>query len=240
MQQTDVEVELPERQPGRLVRIAGSLIRWLYTLAVPLLLTLLSARLVMMPAFLHLEYNRPGFPEDTYGFTTEERITYGTEAVNYLLLDSDIAMLADMRFDNGTPMFTSLELRHMIDVKHVTRAAFSLLWIGGFAMIALSIWLVLNRNWRRVLYDGLFRGAVLTLGLISAIVILAIVAWDIFFTAFHQAFFESGTWRFAFSDTLIRLFPQQFWFDAALVVGGLTTISAAGILYVVWRLIKRA
>jgi integral membrane protein (TIGR01906 family) len=58
----------------------------------------------------------------------------------------------------------------------------------------------------------------------------AVVAWDTFFTAFHQLFFAGGTWVFAYSDTLIRLFPEQFWFDAALTVGGLTLLGALALL----------
>ena len=39
----------------------------------PYRLTVLTVRGVMSPWFLQLEYNRPGFPADIYGFTTEQR-----------------------------------------------------------------------------------------------------------------------------------------------------------------------
>jgi hypothetical protein len=35
---------------------------------------------------------------------------------------------------------------------------------------------------------------------------------------------------------LIRLYPQQFWFDISLVIGGLTTLGAIIILLVSLRL----
>jgi uncharacterized membrane protein len=50
----------------------------------------------------------------------------------------------------------------------------------------------------------------------------------VWFVAFHQVFFAAGTWTFEYSDTLIRLFPNRFWFDAALTIAGLTT--GAGVL----------
>jgi integral membrane protein (TIGR01906 family) len=59
-----------------------------------------------------------------------------------------------------------------------------------------------------------------------AVVLAAILSWDVFFTGFHTLFFQSDTWYFAYSDTLIRLFPEQFWFDAALLIGGLAIIEA--------------
>jgi integral membrane protein (TIGR01906 family) len=72
-------------------------------------------------------------------------------------------------------------------------------------------------------------------GIVVTIVLAAIVNWDFFFTTFHTMLFESGTWRFAYSDTLIRLFPEQFWFDAALLIGGLTTLIALLLLFAMWR-----
>ncbi len=55
--------------------------------------------------------------------------------------------------------------------------------------------------------------------------LLGLAAWMLigfegFFQAFHGVFFESGTWVFSYSDTLIRLFPLPFWQDAGLIVAG--------------------
>jgi hypothetical protein len=36
---------------------------------------------------------------------------------------------------------------------------------------------------------------------------------------------------FLYEDTLIRLFPEQFWFDAALFIGALTVIGAVVTLF---------
>lgn len=201
-----------------------------YTVAVPVLLTLLSVRLVMTPLFLKFEYYRADFPEDIYGFTTEDRMTYAPLALNYLLNGADISYLADQTFPSGRPLYTDGELRHMEDVKVVTRAAYFLLFFLGILTGLLTALLVRSSSLRPVLYDGLFRGALLTLFLIGAIVMLSVVAWDMFFTGFHQLFFETGTWRFAYSDTLIRLFPERFWFDAALTIGIVTTGGALTIL----------
>jgi integral membrane protein (TIGR01906 family) len=207
------------------------------TILVPILLTLLSVRLVMTPLFLNIEYNRPGFPADRYGMTTAERLEYAPYALNYLLNGQDISYLADLRFPNGQPMYNSRELRHMVDVKVVTRAAYFLLFFGTLTALSLIILMSSVREARRHLRRGLFDGSILTLSIIGVIVVGAVLAWDVFFTLFHDLFFESGTWRFAFSDTLIRLFPEQFWFDAALTIGFITTVSAViiAITISIWR-----
>ena len=46
------------------------------------------------------------------------------------------------------------------------------------------------------------------------------VAWNLAFTVFHNIFFDSGTWTFFYTDSLIRLFPEQFWFDFGIIWTG--------------------
>lgn len=194
------------------------------TLTMPLLLALIGIRLVMTPAFLQLEYNRVGFPADSYGFSTTDRLTYAPYALNYLLNGEDISYLAELQFAEGAPLFNVRELQHMRDVKAVTQAAFLGATFAG--IVALMSALLLYRTDKRMLWLSLRGGGLLTLSLIVAIVVVIVVSWDTFFTTFHSLLFESGTWQFAYSDTLIRLFPEQFWFDAALTIGGLTVVSA--------------
>ena len=51
-----------------------------------------------------------------------------------------------------------------------------------------------------------------------------LVAWPIFFVQFHELLFPPGTWTFAYSDSLIRLFPEQFWFDIGVLISGVTLV----------------
>jgi len=50
--------------------------------------------------------------------------------------------------------------------------------------------------------------------------------WDFFFTGFHRIFFEGDSWLFSTRATLIRLFPERFWFDAAIAIGAITFAGA--------------
>lgn len=217
-------------------RLSYALIGLFLTLAVPVLLTLFSVRLVMTPLFIQLEYNRPGFPVDRYGFTLDDRLRLAPYAVNYLLNGEDIDYLGDLTFSDGSPLYTARELHHMADVKIVTQIAYLVLAIITGVTLALVVWMNRDSERRAVLRQGLFNGAALTLGLIVMIVVGAVVAWDVFFTTFHQMFFADGTWVFLYSDTLIRLFPEQFWFDAALFIGALTVIGAVVTLFLTSRL----
>lgn len=206
-------------------------------IAFPVLLVLLAVRLVMTPLFLQFEYNRADFPADPYGFTREDRFTYAPYALDYLLNGAGIEYLGDLKFEDGGALYNADELRHMRDVKTVTQMAFGGALVGGMLAIGAGVYL-LRRNAER-LRRALFFGALLTLAMVAAIIIVAVVNWEFFFVTFHQLFFQSGTWYFPTSDTLIRLFPEQFWFDAALVIGGITVLTALIVLGITWRIKNR-
>ena len=216
------------------------------TIAVPILLAVTSIRLVMSYQFIQFEYQRSDFPIDTYGFTTEDRLKYFHHPIDYLLNGEDISFLEQLRLPaevcwqpppNATdcPMYEEAALRHMVDVKVITEITYLTAFI--IFLITLSIFGLSYRNTisRSTIRRGLTYGATLTLGIIVVIVTLAVTAWDFFFDKFHELLFEEGTWRFAFSDTLIRLYPEKFWFDASITIGIFTTIGAIIIVALVWR-----
>lgn len=210
-------------------------LRGFITLAVPVLMVTTSVRLVMTDAFLQFEYTRPGFPADYYGFTVQDRLTYAPFAITYLLNGADIDYLGDLRFPDGSAMYNARELHHMRDVKAVTQSAY----IAGILiaiLVCAAAWMLSRKTeTHHQLRFGFMNGALLTFAIIAVIVILAITSWDFFFNTFHATFFADGTWRFEYSDTLIRLFPEQFWFDAALLIGGFTAGGAAIIMGLSWR-----
>ncbi|MBK8025969.1 MAG: TIGR01906 family membrane protein [Chloroflexi bacterium] len=193
----------------------------------PLLLVLIAVRLVMTPVYLQIEYTRPGFPDDPYGFTRDERLRYGPRAVAFLINDEPLTFLGDLTFDDGTPLFNQRELVHMHDVQIVTRYAFLAAVVLSVLYVACGLWLASRK--RAALAGAFQRGGIATLLLIVGIVVMALAAWDRFFVLFHELFFTDGTWYFPTSDTLIRLFPEQFWFDAAIAIGVLSALGAVAV-----------
>ena len=200
----------------------------LLALMLPFILLLGAVRLIMTPQFPALEYQRPGFPEDSFGFTTAERKHWSGYAVNYLTNDAEINYLSDLRLPDGKALYRAEELAHMADVKAVVKTALNV-WYGLLgAAFALCIWFVVMGRWR-VLGKSLRSGAWLSIGLIALIVALTLVSFNSLFDRFHRLFFAEGSWLFYQNDTLIRLFPLVFWRDAFLLVG-LVVLLAAGLL----------
>jgi integral membrane protein (TIGR01906 family) len=211
---------------------------WMVTLAAPVFLALSAVRLLLFPWYVEFAYRTPAFPPDSYGFTLEERLEYSKIAIEYLVNDADISFLGDLRFPNGemvpanscqfmedcTRLYNERELKHMVDVKRVVQAALRV-WVGAFIILALSgVW-----AWRAHALPeylrALQRGGWVTIGLVGGIILFVLLAFGVIFVLFHQIFFESGTWMFYYSDTLIRLFPQRFWRDTFLMVGGISVLG---------------
>ena len=225
---TESVISTPVERKSVLVSLAR-----LYLVVIfPVLLVLISARIVMSESFLRFEYNRPGFPEDYYGMTQEQRLYFAPFAVAYLLNGEGIDFLADLEFQDGESLFNARELRHMRDVKTVTQIAF--VAAVGSGLLALVSAIYLRSGSPAALRKSLLQGSILTLGIVATIVIVAVLNWNYFFTLFHSLFFESGTWYFLYSDSLIRLFPEQFWFDAAVTIGVITVLGALVTLLAVW------
>ncbi|MCS7248549.1 MAG: TIGR01906 family membrane protein [Anaerolineales bacterium] len=202
----------------------------LVSLLTPVLLTLTAVRLLMTPAFLQVEYNLPGFPADPYGFTKEERLYWSGIALEYLLNEAGIEFLADLRFADGTPVYNQRELRHMVDVKDVVQATLRV-WYGVLVFFAgVSIFAWRSGRWAEFRV-ALRQGGLWTVLLLGVILLFVLVSFGVFFVAFHNVFFEPGTWVFHWSDTLIRLFPERFWRDAFLFVGGLAMLGGL----ILWR-----
>jgi len=205
------------------------LISFLTTLLTPLVLLGLALRLLLTPAFLHIEYNLPGFPPDKYGFTTADRLTYAPFALEYLLNNQGISYLEQLTFPNGTPLFNARELSHMQDVKIITQASLKIWYASLLLLFLLGVW-ARQGKWQPAYLQGLKRGGWLTLGLVVTVGLFAALAFWQFFTWFHALFFEGDSWLFLYSDTLIRLFPMQFWQDVFLGGGLIAAAGAAGLI----------
>ena len=233
VERRNAERELAANTKPVLPRVMQVLLAAFY----PVILLVLAVRAVTSPLFLWVEYNRPGFPGDGYGFNNDDRMTYGSYAVDYLSNRSGPRYLGELVNRSGDALFQDGEVSHMADVKLVILSAFA----GGALLILLSIIAIiyLRRRSTGGVRRGLFAGSIVTLVIILGLGTLAALGWQQFFTEFHRIFFASGTWTFALDDTLIRLFPGQFWVDAGIAIAALVLIAAVVTLVLTWPTRKR-
>ena len=201
----------------------------------PVLLVIGSVRLLNTDEYLTFEYGKTSFPADPFGFDRSQRVAYAGVNFRYVRGNQPIDALAKLRLGDQL-IYNARELKHMQDVQKTYQMT-TRIW--HFALgITLLAGLALAREveTRPALLAALQAGGLLAVGLIAVTGVLALIAWRFWFVAFHQVFFAPGTWSFNNSDTLIRLFPEKFWFDAALTISGISLAGGLSLALIGWWL----
>ncbi len=207
-------------------------LRWLFMFFVALglvfFLIITSIRLLLTPLTPEIQYRLPNFPSDPYGFSLQDRLIWSKVSIRYLTDNLPLSFLQDQKLADGNPLYNERELSHMLDVQKLIQGAM-------LAWIILGLFLLFVRflfwRWKRLpdYFHALSTGGWLTVGLIIAILAGVMIDFDGLFTTFHRLFFTGDTWLFYYSDSLIRLFPMEFWSNAFIAVGALT--FTAGLLF---------
>lgn len=199
------------------MKIARMVLRLLIAAAVPLILVMGMARLLTLPWYPAWEYAKPDFPVDPLGMVPEERLRLARASIEFLNMPRGVGRLDNVQFRDGTVAFNAREISHMDDVKWVydqlTAAALS-----AFVVAVVAAWILIRQGRLALVWGALSDGSLFTLLVLIGLGAWMAVGFDAFFTAFHGIFFAADTWLFAYSDTLIRLFPLQFWADAGLLI----------------------
>lgn len=213
----------------RLLKLRATLI----ALTVPLTVLMIAIRAVASAPFLWLEYHRPGFPEDSYGYYLLERMRLGSYGVDYINNFAPREYLARLTTGaDNTLAFTEAEVNHMHDVKWVLLIA--TVAVAALFLVTLFSSISLRERAPGTIRRSLFTGAWITLGLIAVLGVVGFFGWEWLFTTFHQVFFPQGNWEFSVRSSLIRLYPPQFWIDAAIAVAVLVAVQITLLLVTTW------
>ena len=195
----------------------------LLSLAIAVLILMSAIRLLLTPVFYQVEYRLPYFPADPYGFTFEERLNGARISIDYLLNDAGLEYFDSFKLKDGSAFYNPRELSHMQDVKILVQNLICALWVLLIVVVGVGL-----LSWRIHALPGYWkahsRGGLGVLSLVAGVLIFVLLSFSALFTRFHMLFFTEDTWMFQYSDTLIRLFPMQFWQDAFIWVGILSIL----------------
>jgi len=215
--------------------------RWLQTflravivVAVPVVLVVMPIRLLMHPRWVYFEYGRLDFPPDSFGFTPQERTRLAITGIDSIIGPRGVVVLQEARFSDNSPAFNEREVGHMRDVRVVTDNIYFAQVVLFIAAVMAAVALARGRA-PAAAAGALLTGAVVTVVLLVALVVFVLAGFDTFFTAFHRVFFSGDTWLFNYTDTLIRLYPVQFWFDAATAIGVMSLVETMVLGVFAWR-----
>lgn len=177
-----------------------------------------------MRLLLSETYVRAASPRLDSGSLGDERRTelalLGLRAVDPLR-GSRVDVLREPRLEDGSRAFTAREVRHMRDV----RAWIWRLHVFEVAVAASLVALALRA--RPTFVWVLVRGAVATAVIAVLAVVAMLLSFDVVLLAFHKLLFEGESWHFRDSDTLIRVYPEEFWSWTGLAIGALALAQAA-------------
>ena len=144
-------------------------------------------------------------------------------------------------------LFKPKEVVHMRDVKRLVQGVYAAAAVTAVYLLAYA-GLGFARRRQRFTEDLarlLLWGGSLTVALILAVGLFALLGFDTLFTKFHEISFTNDFWQLdSRTDFLVMLFPEEFWFDATMWVAmraliGAVIIGAASGGYLLYLRRKR-
>ena len=227
-----LKVQLNQREPVRIPKLISSSLSWITALLIPFLLIGLVFRLMLTPTFLKFEYNRADFPQDDFGFTTTERLTWAPYVFNFLFNKKEIKFLNKLRSEDGRQIFNDRERLQMLNAKEITQKSLDA-WYLTLLLLPLIGILAWVSNWFTQYLVGIRRGGWISLGVGILSMILVLFIFPFFFENVNAVFFGQRGLNFNPEDAFSRLFPMQFWKDIflfkALVMTSAGLTLAAGV-----------
>lgn len=203
----------------------------LFGLSLAIVVTLAGPLLLFNPWFTSALQQRHGVPA-ALSTTPEEVDRVTAEILDDLYTDGPF----DAALTGGEPLLSERERSHMHDVAVLVRILVGVLImalvLGGVALA----WL--RREPRRIGRIMLIVGGVIG-GVAIGLAAVFAVAFEPAFLVFHELFFPPGTYLFEPGSKLITLFPEEFWFDAALAAGATVVVAALVVTLVGFRLWQR-
>ncbi len=205
----------------------------LLALLFPFVTVGISVRIAFNEWIIDYIYAKKDFPKDRYGLPDKHRKELAKLGLRAVLSDEAFEEFKRAKLPDGRPAFRQEEVRHMHDVKEFLKKFFpavylaTILWLIGF---------LISRSPNYLIFSGLM--GILTLSLLG---ILVFSNYNKAFEIFHIITFDPYSWRFKYTDTLIRIYPMKFWFEATKIVAIMSFFFSFLVIVLgfSWKIIKR-
>jgi len=224
---------------GRLSWLPG----FLLVASVPLFLIAASVTYAINDAGLYEGGFQRYQVSDITGITGPDLVQAGAELRQYFNSRREPLSVRTRIFGVDQELFNQREVLHMADVKRLIWGVYALGFITGAYLL---IFTVAGLVWRPRVYAGrlahyYLQGGILTLALILAVGLFALVGFEALFLLFHQISFRNDLWQLnPYTDYLLLMFPTGFWFDATLrvatiTIGGAMIAALGSVSYLWWQ-----
>lgn len=203
--------------------------------SLPVFLVSLNVRFLVNNLDLYLwgfEQNRVGV---STGLSPDELRAVAEELIRYFNSDQEFLDIRVRRGGSSPPLFTEREVLHLRDVKQLVLGLDRVRLLTGLVLLGfVAVSLAAGRREGLVFVgDWLAFGGALTVGLLLLFGLGSAVAFDRLFILFHLISFRNDLWVLdPAQHNLIRLFPEPFWFAAALALAAFTLAQGVLALFV--------
>ena len=217
----------PTRYSRQQATLAGAAI---FALLLPVFLILFNVSYVTNSEWLY-DYGwwRNDIANRT-GLTVEELNSGADQIKEYFGNDAEFLDLRVNYGGNEVSLYKEREILHMVDVKALMQSVFSIARWSGVALLVLLVAgaFTLKRNAAPLLLTSLRWSAIGTAVFLVVFGATAAINFGWLFTQFHFLSFANDLWLLdPYTDYLIIMFPQRFFFEATLFIGILTIIDFA-------------
>jgi len=219
---------------------------------VPWALFIVAVPLFLIAASVTWAFNSPGLYNDGFekysisrisGITDADLRQVGADIRGYINSGDEPLDIRTKILGEERDLFNDREVAHMKDVKKLVRGVYVLALVSA-VYLAVMIFIGFAVRRARFVFDlskRLAWGGGLTLALLVLFGVVVLVGFDSVFLKFHELSFANDLWRLdPRTDYLVRIFPQDFWFDATLWVAvraivGALILTVAGSSFLMYR-----
>ena len=218
-------------------RVQGSMLRRLATvlfvLSIPLLLITSNVRWAANEPRLY-EYSFDHYDvEARTGISRNELDFAARDLIRYFNDDRPTIQTLVTQDGRAVPLYNERETSHLHDVKNLFRTVFRVqeasLAVAMVYVVGVFVW---GREAPlRFLARTVAGASALTLALLGLAAVGALMDFDDLWARFHLLAFTNDLWQLnPETDRLIQMFPEDFWFDATLLVAAMTAVEALALL----------
>ncbi len=205
------------------MKILGIAAKWLFILCLPVLLLSTSVGWVANSLWLY----KYGFEKynvsQTTGLAQPELEEAARGLIRYFNSGEEYITVTVVKDGEPFELFNEKEVIHLKDVKGLIWLDYRL-WLGTliYALAYAGASLFWRKSWRRLAW-AVIGGSGLTLVLMLALGLGTLLNFNQLFLQFHLVSFTNELWLLdPTKDYLIMLFPQGFFYDAAIFCAGIT------------------
>ena len=213
-----------------------------FVVAIPLFLIIANLRVVVNTPLLY-SYGFDQYEiERVTGIEREELVSAGRQIRDYFNNEERWLDVRVRIFGEPIPLYNTTEILHMWDVKVLIRTLYNVqLIVGLYILLFIPAGLAIApRKFPRVLLRLMAWGAGVTLAIVFVTGLLSLTGFSQTFYVFHVIAFTNDLWKLdPARDFLIAMFPEGFFFDATMVLAGLTVIQGLWLLYLTLGLLGK-